>query len=138
MNRTLLLEKLLDGEIFVSDGAWGTMFLEKGLQPGESPESWNLERPDDIKDIFTVLNKIVKHRAALINVFKKIPLIDWERTLKDSDGNEISLYDFASGMVQSERKILKEIADLVLIHQNEKLKTREINQRVEHRKSETN
>jgi hypothetical protein len=93
---------------------------------------------DDKKDIFTVLNKIVKHRAALINVFKKIPLIDWERELKDSNGNPITLYDFASGMVQTERKILKEIADLVLIHQNEKLKTREINQRVEHRKSETN
>jgi len=51
MNRNTLLKKLLDGEVFVSDGAWGTMFYEKGLQSGESPESWNLERPGDVLDI---------------------------------------------------------------------------------------
>ena len=98
-----------------------------------------LNDPDgDKRDVFTVLNKIVKHRAALINFLKKIPLIDWERVLKLEDGSRLSLYEFSSRMVQSERKILKEIADLVLIHQNEKLKTREINQRVENRKSEMN
>ncbi|PWN07554.1 hypothetical protein [Rhodohalobacter mucosus] len=87
-------------------------------------------------DVFTVLKKIIKHRAALTNVVRKIPLIDWERELKDSDGNRKNLFTFASEMVSAERKILKEIADLVLIHQNEKLSNREINQKVEQRKSE--
>lgn len=91
---------------------------------------------ENATNIFTVIHKIVKHRAALINVVRKIPLIDWERSLKDSDGARKTLYEFASEMVRSERKILKEIADLVLIHQNEKLGKREINQRVEQRKSE--
>ncbi|HCC70107.1 MAG TPA: methionine synthase [Bacteroidales bacterium] len=51
MERYKLLKKLIDGEIFVSDGAWGTMLHEKGLRPGECAESWNLKKPDDVFDI---------------------------------------------------------------------------------------
>lgn len=91
---------------------------------------------EEATNVFTVLHKIVKHRAALTNVISKIPLIHWERLLKDSEGNRKTLYNFASEMVNLERKILKEIADLVLVHQNEKLSKREINQRVEQRKSD--
>jgi hypothetical protein len=94
------------------------------------------EPGEDEPDINRVLNKIIKHRAALINVFNKIPLIDWERGIKDSNGDIISLYNFAGNMVKSERKILKEIADLVLIYQNEKLARREIDSRSEQRKPE--
>lgn len=43
-----ILEKLKSGKILVSDGAWGTFLQAKGLQPGECPESWNTERPDDV------------------------------------------------------------------------------------------
>lgn len=46
-----LLEKLKEGDIIPSDGAWGTQLQEKGLKAGESPESWNLNRPDDVYDI---------------------------------------------------------------------------------------
>ncbi|MCC5913425.1 MAG: hypothetical protein JJU46_03530 [Balneolaceae bacterium] len=88
------------------------------------------------KDVQRVLRKIIKHRAALLNVIKKIPLIDWERILQDENGEEITLYQFAGRMVEQERRILKEIADLVLIHQNEKLSRREIDSRVEQRKSQ--
>ncbi|MEX2370729.1 MAG: homocysteine S-methyltransferase family protein [Bacteroidales bacterium] len=35
----------------VSDGAWGTFIHQKGLRADESPESWNLTRPDDIYDV---------------------------------------------------------------------------------------
>lgn len=35
----------------VADGAWGTVLHEKGLQTGESPEYWNLTRPDDVLSI---------------------------------------------------------------------------------------
>jgi len=39
------------GRILISDGAWGTYLYEKGLLPGECPELWNLDRPDDVLDI---------------------------------------------------------------------------------------
>ena len=35
----------------MSDGAWGTFLQQKGLKPGECPELWNVERPDDIRAI---------------------------------------------------------------------------------------
>lgn len=90
---------------------------------------------DDDKDIQRVLSKIVKHRAALLNIFNKIPLIDWERGVKDRSGNIITLYDFAQRMVRGERKLLKEIAELILIYQNEKMSRKEINKKAEQRKS---
>lgn len=37
--------------VLVSDGAWGTFLQKKGLQGGECPELWNLERPDDVFEI---------------------------------------------------------------------------------------
>ncbi|KPK86157.1 MAG: methionine synthase [Bacteroides sp. SM23_62_1] len=39
------------GKILISDGAWGTFLHDKGLKPGECPESWNLTRPDDVLDV---------------------------------------------------------------------------------------
>lgn len=46
-----ILDKLKSGQVLVSDGAWGTFLQAKGLQPGECPESWNTERPDDVYEI---------------------------------------------------------------------------------------
>ena len=39
------------GKVLVSDGAWGTFLSKKGLQPGECPELWNVERREDVLDI---------------------------------------------------------------------------------------
>jgi len=36
------------GRILVSDGAWGTFLHEKGLLPGECPELWNLNKPEEV------------------------------------------------------------------------------------------
>jgi 5-methyltetrahydrofolate--homocysteine methyltransferase len=36
-----LLEKLKNNQVLISDGAWGTLLIEQGLQPGECPELWN-------------------------------------------------------------------------------------------------
>jgi 5-methyltetrahydrofolate--homocysteine methyltransferase len=44
-------EKIQQGKILVSDGAWGTFLHQKGLKPGECPELWNIQRPDDVFDI---------------------------------------------------------------------------------------
>ena len=43
-----LLEALKSGKILISDGAWGTMLQERGLQAGECPELWNITRRDDV------------------------------------------------------------------------------------------
>lgn len=48
---TTIRQKLSEGRILVSDGAWGTFLQAKGLQPGECPELWNIDRPDDVFDI---------------------------------------------------------------------------------------
>ena len=33
------------------DGGMGTLLQERGLRAGETPEDWNVERPDDIAAI---------------------------------------------------------------------------------------
>lgn len=86
------------------------------------------------EDVIRLLNKIIKHRAALLNLFRNIPLIDWERGINDKRDNLISMYHFASDMVKEERRILKEIADLVLIYQNNKQQQRSAQKGVENRK----
>jgi len=34
--------------VIVLDGGMGTLLQAKGLQPGETPEDWNVEHPDDV------------------------------------------------------------------------------------------
>ncbi len=51
MSRTKISEALAAGRILVSDGAWGTFLMRKGLKPGECPELWCLSRRDDVLEI---------------------------------------------------------------------------------------
>lgn len=46
-----LTKALQKGQILVSDGAWGTFLHQKGLQPGECPELWNLTHREEVLDI---------------------------------------------------------------------------------------
>ena len=92
------------------------------------------EFPEDEDDVQKILRKISKHRAAVLNLFKKIPLIDWEKEMK-SGNQSLSLFDFANQMVKDERKILKEVADLVLIYQNNKQANREVDARARQRQN---
>jgi len=46
-----LTDKIAEGRVLVSDGAWGTFLHQKGLKVQECPESWNLERPADVLEI---------------------------------------------------------------------------------------
>ncbi|HPR59296.1 MAG TPA: homocysteine S-methyltransferase family protein [Prolixibacteraceae bacterium] len=46
-----IADKIKTGKILVSDGAWGTFLQQKGLQPGECPELWNLDHPNEVFDI---------------------------------------------------------------------------------------
>ncbi len=47
----VLLDKLRERKILVSDGAWGTYLQEKGLHPGECPELWNITKRDIVLGI---------------------------------------------------------------------------------------
>lgn len=46
-----ILEKLAEGRILVSDGAWGTFLHQKGLKADECPELWNMHRSEDVLQI---------------------------------------------------------------------------------------
>ena len=43
-----LLTALTKKKILISDGAWGTFLHERGLQPGECPELWNVTHRSDV------------------------------------------------------------------------------------------
>ncbi|UCG91656.1 MAG: homocysteine S-methyltransferase family protein [candidate division WOR-3 bacterium] len=45
------LERIEDGEVLVGDGAMGTMLMERGLKPGDPPESFNLTHPEIVQEI---------------------------------------------------------------------------------------
>ncbi|MBW6535016.1 MAG: homocysteine S-methyltransferase family protein [Mariniphaga sp.] len=46
-----ILNKIKQGKVLVSDGAWGTFLQQKGLKPGECPEEWNITHPEEVLDI---------------------------------------------------------------------------------------
>lgn len=43
-----ITEKIKEGKILVSDGAWGTFLHQQGLKPGECPEIWNLTHRENV------------------------------------------------------------------------------------------
>ncbi len=113
------------------------IFSENRLLDLSDYESYEdtFELEDVEKDVQKTLRKIAKHRAALLNVINKIPLIDWEKGVKGISGRIITLYEFVQGMVRQERMHLKEIADLILIYQNEKMAQKEINAKAKNRQN---
>ena len=53
MPKTKIVDAVRSGRILVSDGAWGTFLQKMGMQPGECPELWCLEKYDEVKCIAT-------------------------------------------------------------------------------------
>jgi len=49
--KKLLKDRIAEGDILLADGAWGTMFFERGLKQGECPELWNLTHPEIVSEI---------------------------------------------------------------------------------------
>ena len=45
------IRKELGKRILFLDGGMGTLLQERGLKPGELPETWNLSRPEDVIEI---------------------------------------------------------------------------------------
>jgi len=48
---TNVAQQLKANKLMVSDGAWGTQLQKRGLQPGEAPDPWNLDRPDPVREV---------------------------------------------------------------------------------------
>jgi 5-methyltetrahydrofolate--homocysteine methyltransferase len=46
--RTSLSDLLATGRVLLADGATGTNYMVAGLGPGEPPEFWTADRPDDV------------------------------------------------------------------------------------------
>jgi len=46
-----ITEKIAEGRVLISDGAWGTFLHQKGLKVQDCPESWNIKRPGDVLEI---------------------------------------------------------------------------------------
>ena len=49
--RTSLSELLATGRVLLADGATGTNYMMNGLGPGEPPEFWVTDRPDDVMSL---------------------------------------------------------------------------------------
>ncbi len=46
------LQSMLDDRgVLIADGAWGTQLAERGLEPGEPPESWVIYQPEAVRDV---------------------------------------------------------------------------------------
>ncbi len=45
------LKNLLSKSPIVLDGAWGTQLQNKGLEPGEIPDIWNLNHPEKVYEV---------------------------------------------------------------------------------------
>jgi len=43
-----LIDKLVRQAPIITDGAWGTQLQARGLQPGDTPDLWNLSNPDAV------------------------------------------------------------------------------------------
>jgi methionine synthase I (cobalamin-dependent) len=48
---TDLIPQLIAGGPVVTDGAWGSLFLSLGLDPGELGDAWNLSHPDRVEAV---------------------------------------------------------------------------------------
>jgi len=56
-----LYELLASERVVLADGGMGTMLQEVGLEPGEAPELWNVERPEAIEAILEDYAKAGAH-----------------------------------------------------------------------------
>jgi 5-methyltetrahydrofolate--homocysteine methyltransferase len=48
------LERVKEGPVLIADGAMGSFLMERGLTPGQPPESFNLTRPELLREVATL------------------------------------------------------------------------------------
>jgi hypothetical protein len=74
--------------------------------------SFQFELTDELT-VDKVLDKIIKHRAALLNIAREIPILEWQKQRKLKN-KEISLFDIIQNMIVFERSQLRKVADRVM------------------------
>jgi len=42
---------LTSNTLLLSDGAWGTQLMKRGLTPGQAPDPWNLDNPEPVRQV---------------------------------------------------------------------------------------
>ncbi|MBI5021564.1 MAG: homocysteine S-methyltransferase family protein [Ignavibacteriales bacterium] len=52
-----ILNHILDDQLIITDGAWGTVLHALGLKPGECADSWNINNPEKVKQIARAYTK---------------------------------------------------------------------------------
>lgn len=82
------------------------------------------------EEIGKMLGRLAKHRAGLVSILKDIPLIDWEGTLRRGE-EKLTLFELMQEMVRFERGRLKEVADQVMVFNQDRQSRRQIEQRRE-------
>jgi len=45
------IANLIENGPVLTDGAWGTQIMKRGLQPRECPDSWNLTHPEKVEEV---------------------------------------------------------------------------------------
>jgi 5-methyltetrahydrofolate--homocysteine methyltransferase len=45
------IANLIESGPVLTDGAWGTQIMKRGLQPRECPDSWNLSHPEKVEEV---------------------------------------------------------------------------------------
>ncbi|MFO7560944.1 MAG: homocysteine S-methyltransferase family protein [Desulfobacterales bacterium] len=63
-----VITRLLEQGPVVTDGAWGTELIKRGLQKGECPEHWNLKQPERVAEV-PALYVEAGSRVVLTNTF---------------------------------------------------------------------
>jgi 5-methyltetrahydrofolate--homocysteine methyltransferase len=71
---TDLIPQLISGGTVVTDGAWGSLFLERGLDPGELGDVWNLSHPDRVEAVARAYVE-AGSRIILTNTFRANRLV---------------------------------------------------------------
>lgn len=46
-----ICQEVREKKVLVADGGWGTFLIAEGMQPGDCPELWNVERPNVVRRI---------------------------------------------------------------------------------------
>ncbi|MDZ7773953.1 MAG: hypothetical protein U5K31_14605 [Balneolaceae bacterium] len=77
-----------------------------------------------------LLRRLAEHRTGLVNVLGEITHADWEAELHRGK-EKMTLFSLMQEMVRFERKRLKEVADLVMVFNQDRQARREIEQRRE-------
>jgi len=58
-----IIDRIKEGSVLLSDGAWGTMLYNMGLESTECPELWNITNPDKV---FQIAQSYVEAGANII------------------------------------------------------------------------